>query len=182
MTIQAAPPATDFFSLVLEALAKIVPALDHESEADVAMTVLMARMLFSELRPADAVQAATAARAIAAHFAAMDNFARAAKPGVSDEKAIRLRGNALAASRVFEKEVRTLPTRRQAVQTDNPPHAPRPVTAAPAFIPDPASNIRHRTEAKTTLLGMADQILRGSRRPAWRGGTALSVPTVAPPE
>jgi len=182
MTTQASSPTADFFSLVLEALARIVPALEHDSDADAATVVLMARMLFREFQPADVVQAATAARAIAAHFAAMDNFARAAKPGVSDEKAIRLRGNALAASRVFEKEVRTLPARRQSVQTAVQPQAPCPVAAPPLFIPEPASNIRHRAEGKNTLLGLADQVLRGSRRAAWRGGTALSLPTVASPK
>jgi hypothetical protein len=190
MTAKSTSSQPIFFALVLDALARIVPALDHEDAAEKASVLRMARILFEELQPADAVEAATAARAIAAHFAAMDNFARACKPGVSDEKAVRLRGNALAASRLFDKELRTLPERRQTpAQPDTQPPArpdaaPRPALQAPrspASTPEPASNVRHRAETKHSILGLAEHVLQASRKVAWRGGTAMTPPTVLPP-
>ena len=57
----------------------------------------VARLMFEAYQPRDAIAAMAAARAVAAHHAAMDNFTRTAQPGVSDEKVIRLRVNALAA-------------------------------------------------------------------------------------
>ncbi len=182
MTTKPASSQPVFFALVLDALARIVPALDHEDAAEKASVLRMARILFEELQPADAVEAATAARAIAAHFAAMDNFARACKPGVSDEKAVRLRGNALAASRLFDKELRTLPERRQT--SARPDAQPRPALQAPispVSIPEPASPVRHRADIKHPILGLAEHVLQASRRVAWRGGTAMTPPTVLPP-
>jgi hypothetical protein len=67
-----------------------------------------ARILFDAMRPQDAADAALAALAVAAFHAAMDNFARAALPGTPDEKAMRLRSNALAASRSYSAVLRTL--------------------------------------------------------------------------
>jgi hypothetical protein len=172
MTAKSAPSQPIFFALVLDALARIVPTLDHQDAAEKASVLRMARILFEELQPADAVEAATAARAIAAHFAAMDNFARACKPGVSDEKAVRLRGNALAALRLFDTELETLPERHQpTARLDAQPRPALQAPISPASIPDPASNVRHRAETKHSILGLAEHVLQASRRVAWRGGT-----------
>jgi hypothetical protein len=79
----------------------------------------MACTMLEALHPADAKEAAAAARAIAAHFAAMDGFARAARPGITDDTAVRLRNNALAAARLADAITRP---RRQAA----PPEAEKP--------------------------------------------------------
>ena len=103
-----------FLVLLLDTLAETIPAgQDREAGLTIARTLLEA------LHPADAREAAQAARAIAAHFAAMDGFARAAKPGMSDETVIKLRGNALAASRLSDALVRPRqqPRPRQAPKT-----------------------------------------------------------------
>jgi hypothetical protein len=54
-----------------------------------------------------------AARAVAAPHAAMDNFRRAAQPGVSDAVVVRLRSGALAAGRSVEAVLRARDRRRQ---------------------------------------------------------------------
>ena len=69
----------------------------------------MACTMLEALHPADAKEAAAAARAIAAHFAAMDGFARAARPGIADDTAVRLRNNALAAARLADAVTRKAP-------------------------------------------------------------------------
>ena len=68
----------------------------------------------------------------------MDNFARAARPGISDETAMRLRGSALAAGRTYATALRYLrkprpcPAARQAGQIKAPPAAaPQPPPAEP---------------------------------------------------
>ncbi len=82
--------------------------------------VAFARMLLEAWEPSDAMEAALAVRAIAAHLAAMDGFARAAKPGVSDETAVRLRANAMAAGRQFDHLLQTVRRRRQPAPVATP--------------------------------------------------------------
>ena len=108
-----------FLTLLIDALAKTIPADADQSPAAREAGLAMARTLLEAWQPADAMEAALAARAIAAHLAAMDSFARAAKPGVSDEKAIRLRVNALAAGRMFDRQFQICRRQRQ-------PARPRP--------------------------------------------------------
>jgi hypothetical protein len=69
--------------------------------------------MFEAYQPHDAIEAMAAARAIAAHHAAMDNFNRAAQPGISDATVVRLRANALAASRSVEALLRARDKRRE---------------------------------------------------------------------
>jgi hypothetical protein len=155
--------STAHLPLLIDALARTVPADKDRSEAARAASLAEARTLLEAWQPADALEAALAARAVAAHFAAMDSFARAAKPGMSDESVIRLRGNAIAAGRVFDnlrREFRRL--RRPA------PAEPQP---------------RARNQATPAIPALADLMTPGSRRADWRSGTALvSVqPTVPVP-
>ena len=105
-----------FLALLLDTLAETIPA-GQDREAGLAI----ARALLEALRPADAKEAAQAARAIAAHFAAMDGFARAAKPGMSDETVIKLRSNALAASRLSDALVRPRQQPQPTADTANQP-------------------------------------------------------------
>ena len=66
------------------------------------------RELFEALDPRDPAEAQLAAIAVAAAQSAMDGFARAARPGVSDGTAMRLRGSALAAGRAYATALRYL--------------------------------------------------------------------------
>ena len=81
------------------------------------------------------MEAAEAARAVAAHFAAMDSFARAARPGVADEKAVRLRANALAAGRMFSTTLQNHRRQQRQLSGANQPHQP----GRHAPMPAPAS-------------------------------------------
>ena len=56
--------------------------------------------MFLASKPRDAVEAGAAVRSVAAHFASMDMYARAARPGLTDETTIRLRASAIACARV----------------------------------------------------------------------------------
>ena len=126
-----------FLTLLIDMLAKTVPADEGQAGTAREAGLTIARTLLEAWQPADAMEAALAARAIAAYLAAMDSFARAAKPGLSDEKAIRLRGNAIAAGRVFDNLLRTF--RRPAARstpvradTTGPPASPGACPAASA--------------------------------------------------
>ena len=101
----------EFLALLLETLAATIPAGTHSGDAGREACLAMACTMLDALHPADAKEAAAAARAIAAHFAAMDGFARAARPGITDDTAVRLRSNALAAARLADTVTRP---RRQA--------------------------------------------------------------------
>jgi hypothetical protein len=61
-----------------------------------------AREMFLASKPRDAVEAGAAVRAVAAHFASMDMYARAARPNLTDETARRLRAAAIACARAAE--------------------------------------------------------------------------------
>jgi hypothetical protein len=163
-----------FLALLLDTLAETIPA-GQDREAGRAI----ARALLEALRPTDAKEAAQAARAIAAHFAAMDCFARAAKPGMSDETVIKLRSNALAASRLSDALMR--PPRHQPRPTASTENQPLGSGAAsPAM---PASQVRHRAELPLSIPGLPDTVIRTTRREAWRSETALAPvsPTVPVP-
>ena len=109
-----------FLALLIDALAKTIPADPDQNAAGREAGLAMARTLLEAWQPADAMEAALAARAIAAHFAAMDSFARAAKPGVSDEKAVRLRVNAIAAGRMFDRQFQICRRQRQPAPARTP--------------------------------------------------------------
>ena len=162
-----------FLVLLLDTLAETIPA-GQDREAG----LTIARALLEALHPADAKEAAQAARAIAAHFAAMDGFARAAKPGMSDETVIKLRGNALAASRLSDALVRP----RQQPQPTGGRRKPaaRVRRRQPAM---PASKVRHRAELPLSIAGLPDTLERTTRRAALRSETALAPvsPTIPVP-
>jgi hypothetical protein len=150
----ANPPNQPFLDLLVDMLAKTVPAgmLSGQSALAVARTLLEA------WQPADPMEAAMAARAVAAFLAAMDGFARAAKPGLDDAGAVRLRSNAIAAGRQFDAILRTIRRQRQPQPAKPPlsPAKPRPTqTAAPSI---------------ATCL---DAVVRPMRPPSLRDSTAL---------
>jgi hypothetical protein len=125
------PLFASFVAMLIDTLTAMVPgaatdALTSEKRREIA------RLLFDAFQPRNAIEAMLATRAIAAHHACMDNFIRAAKPGMSDTSVMRLRGNALAAGRSFDAVLRGLrkPRAQEVVERAKPAVADRPRPAA----------------------------------------------------
>jgi hypothetical protein len=167
-------------TLLIGTIVRAIPVIADQTEADRAANLSIARTMIEAFDPADATEAAEAARAVAAHFAAMDSFARAAKPGVADEKAVRLRANALAAGRVFSTTLQNHRRQQRQLSAEHQrPHLPSRTAPMPA----PASQVRHRAELPVQIPGLSDAVTQASQRAAWRGSTALAPvqPTVLAP-
>jgi hypothetical protein len=109
--------------------------------------------LFTSLNPRDPAEAQLAAIAIAAASSAMDNFVRAIQPGVSNDMALRLRGNALNAGRTYSAMLRTL----RGTQPRQAAARPAPV-AAPEPPPRPATPL-HREPVATPDLPLRRALL-----------------------
>lgn len=125
------PLSRVFIRSLLRALAATLPN-DDRTTAEITDDMWeMARELFFDMHPNSAIEAVYAARAVAAHFAAMDMYARAAKPEMSNEKVLRLRNSAIAASRSFDTALRRMEL-RQARPTARPTHYLAPPTMPPA--------------------------------------------------
>jgi len=114
---------------LLRILASALPAADSHDREFAADRWDLARELFFAMGPRNAVEASLAARAVAAHFAAMDLYARAALPGTSDEKAMRLRGKAIAESRSFDTALRDIDKRHVLAAKAEKAPPPRPAAA-----------------------------------------------------
>ncbi len=119
-------PTTSLPRSVLNCLLRMLFAalpLDGLSPETVAETEDAARHMFLDLQPANAAEAAAAARSVAAHFAAMQMYARAARPGLSHETAMRLNSNANACSRTAEVALRSFrkPPPKAAAAKSKPP-------------------------------------------------------------
>ena len=166
---QSEPLFASFVALLIDTLARIVPGTGGRAEAT---RHDIARALFEALQPRDAVDAMLAARMLAAHYAEMDGYARATQPGLTDDKVMRLRANAIAASRSFNAALRTLekrqapaaPKRAEARQ----PEAPvQPVQAVPQ--PQAAPVVDPRKQ----IPGWPDTPAPGQLRAAYHETTAL---------
>ncbi len=129
----AAQLPADFAQHLMQALAATVP---EDDEGDATAGQRAAGQLFEALDPRDAADAQLAAIAVAAAQAAMDGFARAARPGTSDEAAVRLRSGALAAGRAYATALRYLRKRQSDAAPVKPAPKPRPRRAVVAR-PDP---------------------------------------------
>jgi hypothetical protein len=103
-----------------EALAATVPASPDHDQARRDTTRQAVRELFESLQTGDPADAQLAALAVAAAQAAMDSFARAARPGISDETATRVRGSALAAGRAYAAWTRDLRKQKAAAEPPRP--------------------------------------------------------------
>jgi hypothetical protein len=136
-------PSHNFVEHLLDMLAATAPGASDDNTAGRARSREDARELFDALNPRDAAEAQLAAIAVAAAQSAMDNFVRAARPGVSAETAVRLRSNGLAAGRTYAAALRTL---RQP-----PPDATRtkPAAAHPPT-PDPKPDAPSGAPAQAT--------------------------------
>jgi hypothetical protein len=162
-----------FLTLLIDAIARTIPADADQGAAARETGLTMARALLEAWQPADAMEAALAARAIAGHLAAMDSFARAAKPGVSDEKAIRLRANAFAAGRIFDRQFQALRQQRQ----------PVPNRTQAAKVAAAAARAHRRADPPTPVPGVSDAVMQTMRRASLCDSTALVPvqPTVLAP-
>ena len=120
-------------------LEAVMPAGATDRRADLDENRQSTQELFGSLNPRDPAEAQLAAIAIGAARSAMDNFARAARPGVTDETAIRLHGSAFAAGRTCAAALRALHVRppKPAVGR-RPAGAPKPAPAADPPRPDAA--------------------------------------------
>src|SRR5271165_2080836 len=131
LTSPAAPLSRAVSRHLHQALAAAVPAGPDDSQATRDETRQAVRELFDALQPGDAADAQLAALAVAAAQAALDGFARAARPGTSDDTATRLRGSALAAGRAYATWKRDLRKRQPAAEQPTPAPAPKPPPAEP---------------------------------------------------
>jgi len=118
-----------------EALAAAVPAGHDHDQARRDATRQAVRELFESLQTGDPADAQLAALAVAAAQAAMDGFARAARPGISDETATRVRGSALAAGRAYAAWRRELRKLKATVEPPRPAAAPAKQPKAPPAEP-----------------------------------------------
>jgi hypothetical protein len=102
------PPSIDFLASLITVLSGTWPASSAED------TEMAARAALETFAPRDLAEVMLVARMIAAHHACIDGFRRAMQPGLADADAIRLRANAIAASRAFDAALRFLDKRRAA--------------------------------------------------------------------
>ena len=92
MSAPSDPLFATFVTMLIKTLTAMVPGSDDDTNET---RRGIARLMFEAYEPRDAIEAMAAARAVAAHHAAMDNFNRAAQPGVSDATVVRLRSSAV---------------------------------------------------------------------------------------
>jgi hypothetical protein len=169
MSATSTSPDQAFIASLLDMLARTVAGESLSAEAN----QRIARTLFAAFKPIDAMEAAMATRAVVGFLACMDSFARAAKPGVSDEKAIRLRSSAATGARQFDVGFRAL--RRPAQQIKAP--------VKPASAATPSARAQHGAGPPLPIPGLADAVAQATPRAGWRGSTALTtaLPTVPVP-
>jgi hypothetical protein len=183
------PPSHAFTRRLLQALAATTPRDDDDptgSGEDLETT----RELFDSLNPCDAADAMLAAIAVAAARSAMDNFARAARPGVSNETVVRLRSNGLAAARTYAtarchfrksravaapSAKRVMPKAPQGTAPKQP--AVEPV-GEPVEVPPPGFvALRHGAEPIPAVFRPRDRF--GTEIPSWRPGLMTSAQALA---
>lgn len=111
---------------LLRQLGAALPIARDTPDSIAAETQQAARELFFAMQPQNAVEAASAVRAITAHFAAMDMHSRASRPGLSDETVMRLRASAHACDRAATGHSRRAKTQRPLAPAPEAPAEPPP--------------------------------------------------------
>ena len=138
----AGPPSRAFIKRLLQALVAATPGATQDDIGVLSENWQLTCELFEALDPGDAAEAQLAAIAVAAGRAALDGFVRAARPGISDETAIRLRGSALAAGRAYAAWTSDL-RKPPPAAAETAPGAPRPAaTKTDAPPAQPASDVQ----------------------------------------
>jgi hypothetical protein len=136
-TATTGPLSNSFATRMLNALAATMPGAstdDADARSEMWHTTCE---LFRSLDPQDPADAQLAAIAVAAAQSAMDNFARAARPDLSDATVLRLRGSALAAARTYAATLRHLRKRPATREETRPVAPPAPAPKAPVEEPTP---------------------------------------------
>jgi hypothetical protein len=131
----SAPLSHNFKTRMLKAIAGTVPADAGDDPAAPDEKIETMQELLDALDPRDAADAQLAAIAIAAALSAIDGFTRAARAGISDETAVRLRSNALAAGRAYATARQTLRKRAPVPAAVSRP-SPAVTASRPADVPD----------------------------------------------
>lgn len=117
----ASPIPPGILATLLRMLAAAVPVAPADTPEVIAANGNLARAMFFAMQPQDAAAGAAAVRTIAAHFASMDLYARAARPGLSDDTVRSLRTSANACARARDTGQRRLrPTPQAAAESASP--------------------------------------------------------------
>jgi hypothetical protein len=136
----AEPPAAGACSQIsrvalrclLRILSTTLPVSNSDSAEIAGEKWELARELFFAMEPTNAIEAMLATRAVAAQFATLDLYARAAQPGMPDDKMLRLRAKAIAESRSSDAALRELGKRHaQAAKAAKAAAAARPKPERP---------------------------------------------------
>ena len=120
-----------FLEHLLDTITATMPPADNDTDQARAARRNIARMALLAMKPADPFAAMLAAQAIAAHYAIMDAFRRAAQPDIAPAMAARLRANAASLSRTMQATLRTLQKHRDTVAANEPPAVQPPASRAP---------------------------------------------------
>src|SRR3984885_3939771 len=113
-------PLSDIFTKrLLQSLAATMPMERRDGSPEWAEKWDATRELFDSLDPRNPADAQLAVFAIAAPQSALDNFARAAQPGMSEDQVARPRGRALAPCPAYASALR-LPRKPQPAQRPIP--------------------------------------------------------------
>lgn len=187
-TSSSGPPSRMFSRRLLKILAAATPG-DDDGPTALAEQRETTQELFDSLNPRDPADAMLAAIAVAAAQSAMDNFARAARPGMSDETVMRLRSNALAvgrayatAHRYFRKpqtvaapSAKSVGTKAPQVSAPKPP--PEEPVVKPAEVPPGFVALRQGAEPIPAVFRPRDRF--GKEIPNWRRDLMTSAQALA---
>ncbi len=140
-TIDPDGPLSRIFSKrLLQSLAATMPVGYRDGTPEWAEKWDATRELFDSLNPRNPGDAQLAAIGIAAAQSAMDTFARAAQPNLSDDQVMRLRGRALAAGRAYATVLRYLRKQAQEAEANVPAAVPAPAAAPVPQEPPPRAS------------------------------------------
>ena len=154
-------PIEDFADILEFTLGTTLPANPEDSPEVRARKVAVARRQFAAFRPADEAEAQAAAMAVAIMLGAVDSLARAARPGIGNETAGRLRGNALTGARFYTTTLDKMRKRQQPAAWAAAPRAKSGESADPPQQKKPLADI-----PKIELFRPRDR--RGNLIPSWR--------------
>jgi hypothetical protein len=104
------------FTYMLNSTLDAVPVPPNSTPEDVKTQQQAVALALGALDPRDAVETLSAARAIAAHHAAMECYRRAAKPDVSDKMLATLLARAASLSRLTAQTIQAIERRKAAAR------------------------------------------------------------------
>jgi hypothetical protein len=142
-----------FLQHILASTLDALPVAPNLSPEDQQAQREAAAAQLAALQPQDAIAAMRAARAVAAHHAAMECFRRAALPEVSDVMAMRLQDTAAALSRLALEAVKMSAPRKARAGDATPDATPaEPWPQAQDLLPD--DNLPLRADIAEPVAGL----------------------------